>query len=323
MTDVLIITGATATGKTDCAVRLAKQYNGELISADSRQVYTGLDVISGKDIPAGSPAVFQYEVMFRGIGYRLVTYDLYGIPIWLYDVVPPTEQCSIALYQCLAGAVIADVVSRGKLPIFVGGAGLYIDAVVHPPETMHIPVDADLRKRLAMLPVSHLQEELVLLDTDRFTRMNNSDKQNPRRLVRAIEAALWKKNNTTPVSNGPEINAYWVGLRLPSEKLSVRIEKRVRDRWQHGVLDEVKSLTDFTQSLPSVSTLGIVPIREFLAGERTEEEAIQAWVKHEVAYAKRQMVWFAKKRDIHWFDSSEAGYHDKVEKLVGEWYTTR
>lgn len=322
MTDVLIITGATATGKTDCAVRLAEKYNGELVSADSRQVYTGLDIISGKDIPAGSRAVLQKTIGFRGIDYPLITYDLNGVPVWLYDVVSPEKQCSIALYQVLADAAIADIHSRGKLPIIVGGAGLYIDAVVNPPETIHIPNDPVLRARLDALAVDALQKELGAVDSRKLVRMNNSDKQNPRRLVRAIETALWQKNNPVAISGSHAIRACWVGLRLPAEVLTARIEKRVRIRWQNGALDEVRQCMHLDPSLPSVSTLGIAPLREFLAGKLTEDDAINNWARHEVAYAKRQMVWFAKRRDIHWFDSSQADFADGVEKLVGEWYTT-
>lgn len=321
MTDVLIITGATATGKTDCAVRLAKKYNGELISADSRQVYTGLDVISGKDIPTGSAATLQKTMEFRGKGYPLVTYDLGGVPLWLYDVVPPEKQCSIALYQFLADAVIADIKNRGKLPIVVGGAGLYIDAIVNPPETIHIPNNPALRARLDTLPVEALREELGVVDSGKLIRMNNSDKQNPRRLVRAIEVAIWRQNNPSSVTNSTAINAYWIGLRIPAETLSAKIENRVRSRWQNGALDEVRSLTHLSGSSPSVSTLGITPIREYLEGKLTEEEAITRWVRHEVAYAKRQMVWLTPRSDIHWFDSSVIGFSDDVEKLVGEWYT--
>lgn len=321
MTDVFIITGATATGKTDCAVRIAKKYNGELVSADSRQVYIGLDIISGKDIPAGSKAVLRKTMEFRGIEYPLVTYDLNGIPVWLYDVVSPEKQCSIALYRVLADEVITDIHSRGKLPIIVGGAGLYIDAVVNPPETIHIPNDNVLRARLNTLQVDALQQELGVVDSGKLTKMNNSDKQNPRRLVRAIEAALWRQNSSGASTNFSAVNAYWIGLRVPAETLSARIEKRVRTRWKHGALDEVRKLVHLPFSSPAVSTLGITSIHEYLTGKLTEEDAIASWMRHEVAYAKRQMVWFAPRSNIHWFDSGLVGYTDEVEKLVGEWYT--
>jgi len=322
MTKLLIISGTTATGKTDLAVQLAKNYNGELVSADSRQAYTGLDIISGKDIPEGVAPSFRREVDFRGTSYPLVTYDMHSIPIWLYDVVSPWVLCSISLYRALAMAAIGDITARGKLPIIVGGAGLYIDAIIHPPDTIDIPVDPTLRKHLDSLSVSALQAELASIHESRLHRMNNSDKQNPRRLIRAIEAAVWRKNNPAPNGENEAFDYCWVGLRQSMDVLIPRIAKRVSARWKNGALDEVKKLEALGNSNPAVTTLGIVSIREFLAGKLSESAAQQLWVQQEVAYAKRQALWFAGKPDIHWFDSGIDGFTREVENLVGEWYTS-
>lgn len=322
MTKLLIISGATATGKTDLAVQLAKQHSGELISADSRQVYTGLDVISGKDIPEGITSVYRRGVDFRGTHYPLVTYDMHGIPIWLYDAVSPDALCSISLYRTLAMAAIADIIGRGKLPILVGGSGLYIDAIVRPPETIHIPVDVKLRGRLDSQPVSALQAELASINEARFRRMNNSDKHNPRRLIRAIEAAVWQKNHQGQKAEGEEFDVCWIGLRQPMEVLTPRIAKRVEQRWKNGAIDEVKKLEGVESNNPAFTALGMIPIRDFLAGTLTEAEAKARWIRHEVAYAKRQIVWFEGKADIHWFDSGRGGFAGDIERLVGVWYAT-
>lgn len=322
MTKLLIISGATATGKTDLAVHLAKRYNGELVSADSRQIYAGLDIISGKDIPKGGVPEPRGNAYFRGKGYPLVTCDMHGIPIWLYDAVSPNEPCSISLYRHLAMAAIEHITARGKLPVIVGGSGLYIDAIIRPPATIDIPVDSGLRSRLDALSVSALVEELTRINAQRFVQMNNSDNNNPRRLIRAIETEVWKRDHPTDMVENKPVDYFWIGLRQPMEVLVPRIAKRVSDRWKNGAVEEVKKLEGLEDRNPAVSTLGITPIRAYLTGSLSDEEAQALWTKQEVAYAKRQSVWFAGKEDIHWLDRGSDGYIRDVENLVGEWYTT-
>src|SRR3989338_2288959 len=122
---VIVVCGPTATGKTKLAISLAKRCNGELVSADSRQIYKHVDIISGKDISPGAPSTVRKIMRYRDEEYRLVTYDIDAIPVWLYDVITPYQQCSISLYRFFAQTAIDDISSRGKLPIIVGGAGLY------------------------------------------------------------------------------------------------------------------------------------------------------------------------------------------------------
>ena len=126
MQKVLIICGPTATGKTKLAIHLARHYNGELVNADSRQMYQGFDILSGKDIPKGATKEVKGQVKIRGSEYPLVTYSLDGIPVWLYDAVPREGDASIAVFRDLANHVIADIEKRGKLPIVVGGTGYYL-----------------------------------------------------------------------------------------------------------------------------------------------------------------------------------------------------
>ena len=150
MGKILIVCGPTATGKTALASQLAKKFDGELISADSRQVYRGMDVVTGKDRP--------------------------DVPIWLYDVVNPDEEFSVSHWIKLARRAINDISKRGKLPIIVGGTGLYIHALLHPLETITIPPDRALREQLQEQSVKELQQMLTR------GSMNNSDWNNPRRL---------------------------------------------------------------------------------------------------------------------------------------------
>lgn len=318
---ILIVCGPTATGKTKLAVLLAKRFNGELVSADSRQIYTGVDVITGKDIPPGASSTNRKTVNYRSEDYQLVTYDIDTIPVWLYDVIPPHRQSSISLYRFLAQTAIDDIFSRGKLPIIVGGAGLYIDAIIHTPETIDIPPDQVAREYRSTLTVEALQGDLVAISPDRLSMMNASDKRNPRRLIRAIEIAQWQTEHKANSPKTREFDYYWVGLRRPIEELSVRIRARVRKRWEAGAVDEVKRLKVLYSALPGASVLGFIPIVKYLDGLWSETKATDTWVKDEIAYAKRQMVWFKHQKDIRWYDGEEKMVDPEVEKDVREWYT--
>ncbi len=288
---LLIISGPTATGKTKLATHFAKRFNGELISADSRQVYKGLDVLTGKD-----------------------TKELAGIPVWLYDVVDMGEQFSVSLYRKLAMKAIADIRARGKLPIIVGGTGLYIRSIIHPPETINIPPDTISRRRWDGLPVTDLQDELRGLDAKRFARMNNSDEQNPRRLIRALEIARWQKKYKGPRVSERPFDWYWIGLTRDMDELTHRIAMRVQARWEEGALEEVRRF-------PMAVATGMKALRRYLKGEVTKEEAQAAWIREEVSYAKRQMTWFRREEGIRWYDAGDENFIRKVETDVEGWYT--
>ena len=154
---VLIVAGPTATGKTKLAVHLAQKYNGELINADSRQMYQGFDILSGKDIPPGHHPIQQQTIDIRNLHTSLVTYELNGIPIWLYDVVPPNEEVSVALFRDLATHCIADIQSRGKLPIIVGGTGFYLSAITQPIDSLDVPPDKHIRNALVHASLEFIQ----------------------------------------------------------------------------------------------------------------------------------------------------------------------
>lgn len=318
---VLIVCGPTATGKTKLAVSLAKRFNGELVSADSRQIYKSIDIISGKDITPGTPSTARKTAHYRDEEYELVTYDIDAIPVWLYDVITPDRQCSISLYRFLAQTAIDDITIRGKLPIIVGGAGLYIDSIVHTPETIDIPPDLTLRDYRNTLTQQALQDDLAAVNPDRLAMMNASDRRNPRRLIRAIEIARWQAQHKDNAPMTREFDCYWVGLRRPITELSTRIRARVKERWEAGAVEEVKRLQAVYSALPGISVLGFIPITKYLSGQWSEAEAKETWVKDEIAYAKRQMVWFRRLSDIHWYDAEEKGIDTKVEKDVREWYT--
>lgn len=288
MNKLLIICGPTATGKTKLALSLAKKYGGELVSADSRQVYKGLDIVTGKDRPGGNT------------------------PIWLYDVVEPYEAFSVSLYKRLAEKAIVDILSRGKLPIIVGGTGLYIRSLVYPIETITVPQNEALRRKNLLLPV--LQKTLQKDDLNKWEQMNESDRKNPRRLIRAIEVSKWKKNHEVPIISMPSYDILWIGLSSDINMLKDKIRLRVISRIEGGSIEEVKIW-------PNMTALGVDFIKQFIDNKITKEELIDRWTHEEFLYAKRQMTWFKKEPTIQWFDIADSDYGQSVEEQVARWYT--
>jgi tRNA dimethylallyltransferase len=266
MNKLLIICGPTATGKTTLAAMLAKKFNGELVSADSRQVYRGMDLVTGKDKP--------------------------DVPVWLYDVVAPNEEFSVSHWVRLAKDAIADITKRNKLPIVVGGTGLYIHALIHPFETIDIPPNKALRNKLQTLTVAELQKMVKRSD------MNYSDWQNPRRLIRKIEIAKGEKIH----KKQEKIYAtLLIGLTAPLPILYARIDKRFAQRIQQGMKEEIDMLIKkYGRDFPSMTAIGL----------------------NEHAYVRRQLTWFKKQKGIHWFDVTDAEVSGKVTALVRAWYTT-
>ena len=246
MDKLLVICGPTATGKTALATALAKKLNGELISADSRQVYRGMDLVTGKDRP--------------------------DVPIWLYDVVNPDEEFSVSQWVKLTRSAIIDIKKRKKLPIIVGGTGLYIKALFDPFDTIDIPPNKALRKKLSAVSVAELQAQTTR------GRMNNSDWNNPRRLIRKIEI---ETSHVTTHKKPHVFHAVVIGLTAPLPILDARIDARFNKRLQQGMQKEIDALVKkYDKNLPSMSAIGL----------------------NEHAYARRQLTWFTKQKDIHWFD---------------------
>ena len=199
---VIVICGPTATGKTKLAIRLAKELDGELISADSRQVYIGNDLETGKDK------------------------DILGdTKIWLMDIVEGKTEFSVSQWRRLAQEAIVDILSRGKLPIVVGGSGLYIRALVENLSDVDVPQNLELRR--TNKSATELFEILNEIDPVRAKNLNNSDKNNPRRLIRAIEIAQFP---SPKLGEGLGVRYVIIGLTAPQEFLMEKIKERVKDR---------------------------------------------------------------------------------------------
>lgn len=325
MNKILVICGPTATGKTGLAVSIAKKFNGELISADSRQVYKGMDIGTGKDIPKGAK-------LKKGIFSKYGFYEIdalpagrHGVKIWGYDLADPKEDFSVAQYLKIAHKIIDDVARRGKLPILVGGSGLYIRGVIDGIPTAEVPKNPGLRENLEGRSPGELYEKLSQIDSFKAGSLNSSDKQNPRRLIRAIEIAqyqLTKKNIPTHRSIGRDYEVLFLGLKAPENIIGKKIKDRVTARLKNGVKDEVRRLLrkGVKWEDQSMMSLGYGVWRDNFEGGIDEETVITEWTRQEEKYGKRQMTWFKKDKRIKWFDITSKDYPQNVENLVKKWH---
>lgn len=317
MYKLLVICGPTGTGKTGLALELAQKYNGEIVSADSRQVYKSMDVGTGKDLPKGA----KYKASgIKNLGY----YEVEAIKIWGYDLIAPNQEFSVANYARFSKPVIEDILKRGKLPILVGGTGLYIKGVVDGIPTAVVPKNKRLRKNLSQKTPDELFEFLAQQDTIKAASLNVSDRKNPRRLIRAIEVSLWRlKGGREKRLFDFKFRALFIGLSAPREYLFKRIEARVEERIQKGVEKEIRKLLErgLDWKDQAMSSLGYRQWRGYFAGRETKDQAVLEWKKEEKKYAKRQVTWFAKDKRINWFDITGPKWRESVEKLVKKWYS--
>ncbi len=277
MKKILVVCGPTATGKTSLALSLAEKLNGELVSADSRQVYKKLDIGTGKDIPQDAEwrlAKFPISNFQFPIGFWKTKNQ---IKIWCYDLVEPTEEFSVGQYIKIVNTIIDDIEKRGKVPILVGGTGLYIQGVTEGIATALIPKNEKLRRRLEKKSVEKLFEMLAKLSPTKAVSLNTSDKKNPRRLIRAIEVAKFPTNSQTKNPFQKSLrgasatwqssleykiatlaslirddkkskvydynkNVLFIGLTAPKDILNEKIEKRIDKRVEQGIEKEIANL---------------------------------------------------------------------------------
>lgn len=320
MNKILVICGPTATGKTTLAIALAKKFNGEIVSADSRQVYKGMDIGTGKDIPKGAKLK---KGLFSKYGY----YDIDGVKVWGYDLADPKTDFSVAQYLRIAHKIIDEIAKRGRLPILVGGSGLYIKGVIDGIPTAEVPKNEELRKILEKMGIEELYEKLSQMDSFKAGSLNSSDRKNPRRLIRAIEVAqyqLTKKNIPSHHPIGRDFDALFVGLTASKNIISEKINIRVNGRLKMGVKDEVRKLLRMGVKWEdqSMMSLGYGVWRDNFEGDIDEDKVVEEWIRQEEKYGKRQMTWFKKDKRIKWFDITSNEYPKSVENLVEKWHNS-
>ena len=279
---ILVILGPTATGKSGLAVKLARKYKGEVISADSRQVYKDLDIGTGK----------------------ITKKEMRGVPHHMLDIVSPKKVFTVSEWKEKTEKIIKNIISRGKLPIICGGTGFYIQSIVENVILPEVPPNKVLRKKLEKKGLAELQTILVKLDPRRFS---NIDIKNPVRLIRAIEIA-------TALGRTPEIkmgeNPYkflQIGLRLPDKELKKRIHVRLFSRIRAGMITEAKNLHKNGLSWKRMRELGLEYryLADFMEKKITKENFIKKLETEIWHYAKRQMVWFKRDKRIKWFKPGE------------------
>jgi len=301
MNRLVAIVGPTATGKSQLALHLAQTFNGEIVSADSRQVYRHMDI--------GTAKPSQQELSL--------------VPHHLVNIVNPDEDFSLAQYQQLAYKAIKDIQQRHKLALLVGGSGLYIWAVLEGWEIPRVPPDLEYRhkfeEKAAKVGVDELYQQLMKVDPAAAMRI---DRRNVRRIIRALEVY---KTTETPFSQlqhkqAPPFNTLIVGLTADRAELYRRIDLRVDTMIEQGLVEEVKKLMDmgYNLNLPAMSGIGYQQIGMFLRSELTLASAIKQ-IKFEThRIARHQYSWFHLKDDrIEWFDI-EGEVESPVTTMIAE-----
>ena len=256
---------------------------------------------------------------------KIPFYVVGGIRIWGYDLVDPKQDFSVSEFIKIAPKIIKNVRLRGKLPILVGGTGLYIKGVVDGIETSDVPKNDNLRKELADKKTNELFEMLAVFSPVKAASLNQSDRKNSRRLLRAIEVAKWKAKNGVKKTktDKPDANdVLFIGLMAPSDVLVDKIKVRVHSRVISGVEKEIQSLlqSGVLWSMQSMDTLGYKEWVDYFMGNKNKEDVTEKWVRGEKNYAKRQKTWFKKDKRINWYDITKSNWRKSIEKQVKRWH---
>lgn len=296
---LIVIVGPTAVGKTATAVRLAVEFDGEIISADSRQVYRGMDIGTAKPTP---------EERAR-------------VPHHLIDVVDPDEEFHLARFQTLAYAAIDDILRRGKVPFLVGGTGQYVRAVVEGWQVPPVPPDEALRQRLYTEAKQEspeaLHRRLAAVDPEAAARIHP---HNVRRIVRALEVyeATGRPISEWQRKRPPPYRILQIGLTMPREELYRRIDARIERMVEEGLVEEVRRLVEqgYGFHLPAMQSLGYAQFKPYFAGEAALEDVIREIKRETRRFVRHQYTWFREDGPrIHWFDVTQEPY-ERIRDLV-------
>lgn len=293
---LIVLTGPTAVGKTSLSISLAKAVNGEIISADSMQVYKKMDIGSAK----------------------IRSEEMQGIPHYLVDVLEPEEEFHIVKFQQMAKKAMEDIYSRGKIPILVGGTGFYIQAVTKDIDFTEAQQENDYRKELEALAEEkggeHLHEMLRKVDPVSADAIHA---HNVKRVIRALE---FYNQNGSPISahneeqkqhESPYNLAYFV-LNMPRELLYERIDLRVDQMMKEGLLEEVSRLKEegCHRGMVSMQGFGYKEILAYLDGEYPLEEAVRVLKRDTRHFAKRQLTWFRREQELTWVNKDQFSYQE-------------
>ncbi|HON10029.1 MAG TPA: tRNA (adenosine(37)-N6)-dimethylallyltransferase MiaA [Chitinispirillaceae bacterium] len=302
--DLIVICGPTASGKTRLGVYLASQYNGEIISADSRQVYRGMDIGTGKDLN-------EYFINER------------KIPCHLIDIADPQSVYTLFDYQRDFYQVYREIKSRGRVPFLVGGSGLYIEAVLKNYQIPAIPENEELRENLNGLEKEELRRELEKIDPELYSRTDLSSKK---RIIRALEIACYRRENPQKDETGPveKINPLVICTRWDREQLRKRIDLRLELRLQEGMIDEVRRILESGISRKRYSLFGMEygHLARYIEGEVSYTQAVEQ-LRHSIhQLAKRQETWFRGMQrrgiEVHWINGAD---QKEASEIVGRYFS--
>jgi len=279
---IIVILGPTASGKTDLSIKLAKKFNGEIVSADSRQVYRGMDIGTGK----------------------ITKKEMQGIPHYLLNVASPKRKFTVAQYKKLALRAIKKIQNKNKIPFLVGGTGFYIQAVIDGIIMPQVKPDWKLRSELQKQETKILFEKLRKLDPQRAKTI---DKENKRRLIRALEIVI-KTGKPVPQlkKESSKFEVLMLGIKRKPAELQKRIRKRLKKRLKQKMLAEVKKLKKSGLSWKRLEEFGLEYryVAQYLQNKINYQDMVEKLQKEIEHYAKRQMTWFKKDKRIHWIKNS-------------------
>ena len=294
---LIVICGATASGKSGLALEIAKRLNSVIISADSRQIYHEFDIGTAK------PSIAEQKL----------------IPHYQIDICEPTETLTLAEYQQQTQAIIKQQQENNGLPLLVGGTGLYLDAITKGLKIPRVSPQPELRSQLSNLGQTQIHAWLSQIDPIAAQKIHFNDQF---RTLRALEVFYV---TGIPISaqqgeNPPDYPVLQIGLDCDVAVLDKRITTRTRQMVEAGLVEEVKYLCDKYGELPLLNTLGYAEIKQYLAGDLNLEEAIALIVTHTRQFAKRQRTWFRKNQQIKWFDNTNPdlvkGVWQKIEEFI-------
>ncbi|WP_062110399.1 tRNA (adenosine(37)-N6)-dimethylallyltransferase MiaA [Bacillus niameyensis] len=294
--------GPTAVGKTNLSIEIAKRFDGEIISGDSMQIYKGMDIGTAK----------------------ITNEEMQGIPHHLIDIINPDQSFSVAEFQTLVRAKIKEIQQRGRLPIIVGGTGLYIQAVLYDYQFSEVEGDVEFRMKMEERVQSgdgmKLYKELEKIDP---ISAKNIHPNNYRRVIRALEVYHTTGKTMTEFQKDQQRTllypALLIGLTMDRTKLYKRIEMRVEKMLEVGLVEEVEQLykCGIGSDYQSMKAIGYKEILDYIIGKQTLEEAINQLKKNSRNYAKRQLTWFRNKMDVHWFDMTDGREEwEKTAKIL-------
>jgi tRNA dimethylallyltransferase len=288
---LIVVLGPTASGKTELAIKLAKKFNGEIVNADSRQVYKGMDIGTAKPTKK----------------------EMRGVPHHLLNVASPKRKFTVAQYRKLALKAIEKIQKRGKIPFLVGGTWFYIRAIVDGLVIPEVPPDWKLRKELEKKTQKELYKILKKLDPERAKTI---EKENKRRLIRAIEICK-KIGKVPPLKFNPlPYPVLVIGIKRNKRELMERIRKRFFEWLKRGLILEVIKLRKMGVSFKRIEEFGMHyrEIARYLQGKISEKEMIENSIKEIQNYAKKQMNWFKKDKRVKWINN-----YREAEKLVRDY----